>query len=91
MGPLTNIALAIRMDESFLLKLKKIIIMGGTVEGIGNTAPGVEFNFHVDPEANHIVLNGSEHKEGSMFLLPWEPSYHMDIKHVTTSHQHRSK
>jgi inosine-uridine nucleoside N-ribohydrolase len=33
LGPLTNLALAIRLDPSFLTKLKQLVVMGGSVEG----------------------------------------------------------
>jgi inosine-uridine nucleoside N-ribohydrolase len=33
LGPLTNLALAIRLDPSFLSKLKQLVVMGGSVEG----------------------------------------------------------
>ncbi|XP_077284162.1 nucleoside hydrolase-like [Arctopsyche grandis] len=72
LGPLTNIALAIRLDDNFLKKLRKLIIFGGSVEGRGNVLPGVEFNFYVDPEANYIVFNGTEYRENSIMILPWE-------------------
>lgn len=32
-GPLTNVALAIRLDPNFLTKLKNLVVMGGSVEG----------------------------------------------------------
>ena len=33
MGPLTNLALAYRLDDSFSSKLHKLVIMGGNTEG----------------------------------------------------------
>jgi inosine-uridine nucleoside N-ribohydrolase len=33
LGPLTNLALAIRLDPSFLTKVKQLVVMGGSVEG----------------------------------------------------------
>ncbi len=49
-GPLTNIALAIRKDPSIVKKIKKIVIMGGYDE---NKYP--EWNIYCDPEAARIV------------------------------------
>lgn len=34
--------------------------------------PGVEFNFYIDPEANYIVFNGTEYRENTIMILPWE-------------------
>ena len=69
LGPLTNIALATRIDPNFLSKLKQFTFMGGAVDAHGNT-PTVtaEFNIFIDPEAAHIVL--SEIEEATM--LSWE-------------------
>ncbi|XP_013413354.1 probable uridine nucleosidase 2 isoform X2 [Lingula anatina] len=56
-GPLTNIALALRLDSGFGSKLKHCFIMGGNTEGKGNIKICAEFNFCADPEAASIVLN----------------------------------
>ena len=59
-GPLTNIALAIRREPSFAASVKRMVIMGGAIaslpDGAGNQTPNAEFNFWVDPEAAKIVL-----------------------------------
>jgi len=49
-GPLTNIALAIRMDPEIVALTKAIYIMGGSSSG------GPELNWWWDPEAASIVL-----------------------------------
>lgn len=56
LAPLTNVAVALRLDPEFGRKLKELVIMGGNSEGKGNTTPGAEFNFHSDPEAAGVVL-----------------------------------
>ena len=59
-GPLTNIALAIRREPRFVANVKQMVIMGGAIaslpDGAGNQTPNAEFNFWVDPEAAKIVL-----------------------------------
>nr|CAD7447346.1 unnamed protein product [Timema bartmani] len=76
LGPLTNIALAVRLDPLFLGKVKQVIILGGSVEGVGNIAPGIEFNFYMDPEADFIVLNSTDMRVSPAVspiqLMPWE-------------------
>ncbi|XP_069492779.1 inosine-uridine preferring nucleoside hydrolase-like isoform X2 [Ambystoma mexicanum] len=56
-GPLTNLALAVKMDPVFPQKLKNVFIMGGNMEAKGNHTICGEFNFASDPEAAYIVLN----------------------------------
>lgn len=56
-GPLTNLALAVKLDPSFSLKLKNLFIMGGNMDSRGNASVCGEFNFESDPEAAYIVLN----------------------------------
>lgn len=56
-GPLTNLALAVRMHPTFPQKLKSLYIMGGNMESRGNTTACGEFNFLADPEGAYIVLN----------------------------------
>jgi len=59
-GPLTNIAQAIRANPKFSGNVKQLVIMGGAIallpDGAGNITPNAEFNFWVDPEAAHVVL-----------------------------------
>ncbi|KAI2663564.1 hypothetical protein H4Q32_012124 [Labeo rohita] len=56
LGPLTNLALAVRLDPTFPQKLKDLYIMGGNMEGKGNLIPSAEFNFRMDAESAYIVL-----------------------------------
>lgn len=56
-APLTNIAMAIKRDQSILKDIKHIWIMGGINNTLGNIGAVAEFNFYVDPEAARIVLN----------------------------------
>ncbi len=59
-GPLTNIAQAIRAEPTFAEKVKSLVIMGGAVatlpDGAGNITPNAEYNFWVDPEAAYVTL-----------------------------------
>jgi len=53
-GPMTNLALALKIAPSIKQNIKEIIFMGGAY-GYGNVSPAAEFNILVDPEAAHIV------------------------------------
>ena len=59
-GPMTNVAMALRQEPGLAAKVKQLYIMGGAVaslpDGAGNITPNAEFNFWVDPEAARITL-----------------------------------
>ena len=57
LGPLTNIALALRLQPQIAGEVAGLVVMGGTVQEPGNTNPLAEFNFHTDPHAAKIVLH----------------------------------
>lgn len=70
LAPLTNVALALKLDPDFGKKLKNVTIMGGNTEGKGNTTHTcAEFNFGCDPEAAFVVLNGLH---TPITIYPWE-------------------
>ncbi|KAM6934810.1 inosine-uridine preferring nucleoside hydrolase [Xenentodon cancila] len=68
-APLTNLALAVRMDPSLPSKLRGLYIMGGNTESRGNVTVCGEFNFTADPEAAYIVLNDYQ---CPTYLACWE-------------------
>ena len=55
-GPLTNVATALKSDSDLAPKIKEIVVMGGSLSA-GNITPSAEFNFYVDPEAAKIVFD----------------------------------
>ncbi len=56
-GPLTNIAMAIRKESKFAKAVKELVIMGGAIHESGNVTSLAEFNIWVDPHAAHIVFH----------------------------------
>ena len=56
LGPLTNIATALEQNAKAMRDLREIIIMGGSLDGRGNTSEFAEFNFYVDPHAAERVV-----------------------------------
>jgi purine nucleosidase len=54
-GPLTNIALAMRLEPLIIPAIKQITLMGGSLTH-GNTTPAAEFNTLADPHAAHVVF-----------------------------------
>ncbi len=56
LGPLTNVATALKRDSSIAAKVQEIVLMGGAYFEVGNITPAAEFNIFVDPEAAEIVF-----------------------------------
>lgn len=70
-GPLTNIALAARLEPAIVERVKRIVLMGGGVYE-ANSTPVAEFNIWTDPDAAKIV-----------FELPWD----VTMVGLDTTHQ----
>jgi purine nucleosidase len=68
LGPLTNLALALKLDPTLPSRVGRCVVMGGAVTGHGNITPAAEFNIAFDPEAAHIVFNAFPHID----LSDWE-------------------
>ncbi|GIX34561.1 MAG: inosine-uridine preferring nucleoside hydrolase [Lysobacteraceae bacterium] len=68
LGPLTNLALALRLDPGLPARVARLVVMGGAVTGRGNITPSAEFNIAFDPEAAHIVFSAWPRFD----LVDWE-------------------
>ena len=68
LGPLTNLALALRLDPTLPQRVARLVVMGGAVSAHGNITPVAEFNVGFDPEAAHVVLSGFPRYD----LADWE-------------------
>lgn len=55
-GPLTNIALALRLEPEITSLVKRIVYMGGAFDVSGNITPAAEFNWWFDPEAARMAV-----------------------------------
>ena len=70
-GPLTNIALAIRQEPRIVENVREVFIMGGAIQHPGNTTAQAEYNTFVDPHAAHIVF----HSGMPITLTPLDVTY----------------
>jgi len=68
LGPMTNLAIALRMRPDIETRIKRVVFMGGAFRVPGNASPNAEFNFWFDPEAARIVLRSRIPKK-VMFAL----------------------
>jgi len=56
LGPLTNVATALKTAPEIAPRIAEIVLMGGAYFEVGNITPAAEFNIYVDPEAADIVF-----------------------------------
>jgi purine nucleosidase len=69
LAPLTNLALALRLDPTLPQRVARLVVMGGAVNGHGNTTTvPAEFNIGFDPEAAHVVFEAFPQFD----LVDWE-------------------
>lgn len=71
LGPLTNLAIAIRLCPDLPLLVNSLYIMGSSSK-FGNVTKWAEFNFHCDPLSAHITLREFS-KMCKVHIVPWEP------------------
>lgn len=55
-GPLTNIAMALKLEPRIVKAAKRVVLMGGTAFAPGNVSPVAEANIFNDPEAAAVVF-----------------------------------
>ena len=78
LGPLTNLAVALKLDPTLPQRVARVVVMGGAVTGRGNTSAVAEFNIGFDPEAAHIVFDAFSRIE----LVDWEAVLEHGFRHV---------
>ena len=54
-GPMTNLAMALRLEPRIAEKIRRIVLMGGSFTN-GNVSPAAEFNILADPEAAQVCF-----------------------------------
>jgi len=77
LGPLTNIALALKLDPTLPQWIKRLVVMGGAINGHGNITPVAEFNIAFDPEAAHVVFSAFPQIE----VVDWEATVAHGLLH----------
>lgn len=79
LGPLTSLALALRLDPSLPQKYKRLVAMGGAIRGTGNMRerPGTEFNIYADPDGAAMVFDGWP----GLTLVSWETTLLYPLSH----------
>jgi len=77
LGPLTNIAVALKLDPTLPQRVGRFLVMGGAINGHGNITPQAEFNIAFDPEAAHIVFSAFPDVE----VADWEATVAHGLPH----------
>lgn len=72
LGPLTNLAVALKLDPTLPQRIGRIVVMGGAVTGQGNTTPTAEFNIGFDPEAAWVVFEAFAAAGRVVEVADWE-------------------
>lgn len=72
LGPLTNLAVALKLDPTLPQRIGRMLVMGGAVTGQGNTTPMAEFNIGFDPEAAHLVFDAFAAAGKIVEVADWE-------------------
>ncbi len=57
LGPLTNIARVIKRDPDICSQIGRLVILGGSLYGVGNETAAAEFNIYFDPESAKTVFD----------------------------------
>ncbi|HRN61448.1 MAG TPA: nucleoside hydrolase [Luteimonas sp.] len=78
LGPLTNLALALKLDPTLPDRVARLVVMGGAVTAHGNITPAAEFNVYFDPEAAQIVFAAFPRFD----LADWEATLAHGLPHV---------
>src|SRR3546814_1940797 len=89
LGPLTNVALALKLDPTLPGRIARLVVMGGAVTCRGNITPAAEFNVYFNPEAAHIVFEAFPRFD----LADWEATVAHGLHHdcVVRSEEHTSE
>jgi len=83
MAPLTNLALALKLDPTLPERVAHLVVMGGAVTGRGNThLVPAEFNIGFDPEAAHVVFSTWP----QFTLVDWEATVRHGIEFARMEH-----
>jgi purine nucleosidase len=78
LGPLTNLAVALKLDPTLPQRVARLVVMGGAVSAHGNLTPAAEFNVAFDPEAAHLVFEAFQQFD----VADWEATIAHGLPHA---------
>jgi purine nucleosidase len=92
LGPLTNVAVALEREPELPSLLKRLVMMVGSYRSPGNTAPTMEWNAGVDPEALAICLEAWRRARAARPSVARPAAFGLDVTErakLTPSHLER--
>ncbi len=69
LGPLTNIAVALKRDKEIFKRMDTFVSMGGNFKSHGNCSPVAEYNYWCDPDAAKMVFEEFEKLEKKIHMV----------------------
>ena len=81
LGPLTNVARALQRDPELLSVLGRIVILGGSVKGVGNVTACAEFNVYCDPPSARMVFRSPTTKTLVPLDVTDQVAWTLDLLH----------
>ncbi|KAB8313953.1 nucleoside hydrolase [Tolypothrix campylonemoides VB511288] len=78
LGPLTNLAVALKLDPTLPQRVARLVVMGGAFTAHGNITPAAEFNVAFDPEAAHLVFEAFDRAD----VADWEATMAHGFSHA---------
>ena len=79
LGPLTNIARAFQRDPGLVGLIDRLIIMGGSMTGVGNITASAEFNIYYDPQSARSVFRSKTTKTLIPLDITRQVVWYMDL------------
>ena len=79
LGPLTNVALALQREPGLPRLLRGLVMMAGSYRSPGNTAPTLEWNAGVDPEALAALLDAWRETRAASSDTPLPVAFGLDV------------
>ncbi len=90
LGPLTNIARAFKRDPALESTIGRIIMLGGSVAGVGNVTPAAEFNMYYDPESARQIFRSATTKTLIPLDVTRQVTFGMDLMNELPDEHTRS-
>lgn len=87
-GPLTNVGRMLARDPNLATTIKRVIIVGGALDGPGDVTAAAEFNMHFDPKAADQVFRSATTKILIPNRVSHELNFSLELLELITDEEH---